>query len=148
MLTIHYLPYHTIMLMKSSDRIELILSLLRTDRIIIIDGRLNSKDEATLIRETMSRITEEFHGIELGVLHDNARRSIIYRAKQGIVKMLTGTSSGLTIIGPASVISEMRQYPENVVLHFDKGYLQKHHKSSHANSDNKTTKKSGRLVRD
>lgn len=116
--------------MKNGDRIGLILSLLKNDRIIIIDGRLSSKDEAALIRETMSRIDEGFHGIELGVLYDNSRRDLISRSKYSIANMLAERSPGLTIIGPASIISEMRQYPEDVVIHFGDEYLKRYSKAS------------------
>ncbi|MGV8172280.1 MAG: OapB/ArvB family protein [Candidatus Woesearchaeota archaeon] len=136
MLTIHYLPYQQIRTMSSHDRIELILSLLRSDRIIIIDGRLNSKDEAVLIRETMSSINEEFHGMEFGVLHDHTRADAFSKFKQGIYDRFTGNSSGLTIIGPASIIGEMRQYQDNVVLHFGDEYFRKYSKNLGAKKSN------------
>jgi len=129
MLTLQYLPYTQVRAMNSHDRIELVLSLLRTNRIIIIDGRLSSKDEAALIRETMSRISEDFRGMEFGVLHDNKRKGLFSRVKHSLSDTLTRSSNGLTIIGPASILSEMRQYQDNVVLHFGDEYLSKHSKN-------------------
>jgi hypothetical protein len=129
MLTIHYLPYTRIRLMKSIERIELILSLLKSDRIIIIDGRLNSKDETALIRETMSRIDDNFNGVELAVLSENERKDNLSKLKHDIANSITGRLPGLTIIGPASILSEMRKNPEDVVLNFGDGYLKKHTKN-------------------
>jgi hypothetical protein len=38
---------------------------------------------------------------------------------------LIGDRSGITFIGPAKIISELRQHPENIELHFQKEYLLK-----------------------
>lgn len=136
MLAIQYLPYHRIKSMRREDRIEMILSFLRTDRMIIIDGRLDSRDEATLIHKTMSEINEDFHGIELVVLHDTGHSNTLARTKHSVANALTGRNPGLTVIGPASIISEMRQYPENIIMKFSEQYLKKAGKDCAKNTKN------------
>jgi hypothetical protein len=126
MLTIQYLPYQQLSALSSHDRVQSILSLLRSGKIILIDGRLSSSDEASLIRETMNNISGEFNGMEIGVMRDNIRKGGISRIKHGIAKWLIGDRSGITFIGPANIISELRQNPENVELHFQKEYLLRH----------------------
>jgi hypothetical protein len=126
MLTLQYLPYEQIKSLSSSQRINMILSLLKSERIVIIDGKLDSRDEALLIRETMSLINDVFNGVEMGVMHDNQSKDFIYKLKHRIAKMLIGDSSGITIIGPAKILSELRQHPDKLELHFQKEYLLKH----------------------
>jgi len=98
---------------------------LKTGKILIIDGRLSSSDEALLIRETMNNINEEFNGVEIGVLRDNKEHGLLMRIKQGLARALIGDRTGITFIGPAKIISELRQHPENIELHFQKEYLLK-----------------------
>ncbi len=128
MLTIQYLPYSQIYSLSSSDKIGIILSLLKSDKMVIIDGRLKSCDEALLIRETMSSIDELFNGVEMGVMHDNIPKTFISKIKHNIAKFLIGDRSSITIIGPAKILSELRSHPENLELHFQKDYLLKHSK--------------------
>jgi hypothetical protein len=128
MLTIQYLPYAQLANLTSSERIKVILSLLRSGKIVIIDGRLSSSDEASLIRETMNSINEDFNGMEIGVMRDNNRKNWLSKIKHHLAKLLIGDRSGMTFIGPAKIISELRQNPDNIELHFQKEYLLKHSK--------------------
>jgi len=130
MLTIQYLPYQQLASLNSHERVHIILSLLKNGKVIIIDGRLSSNDEALLIRETMNLIDEEFNGVEIGVMRDNVEKDWISKIKHGIANALIGDRSGITLVGPARIISELRQHPENIELHFQKEYLLKHSKSN------------------
>ncbi len=130
MLTIQYLPYTQIESLNSQQRIQLILSLLKADKMVVIDGRLSSMDESLLIRETMSVINETFNGVEIGVLRDHKEQNWISKIKYGLVKALVGDRTGITIVGPAKIISELRQHPEHIELHFQKEYLLAHSKSN------------------
>jgi len=131
MLTIQYLSHQKIATLNSFDRVQLILSLLKNGKIVIIDGRLSSNDEALLIRETMSLIDEKFNGVEIGVMRDNVEKNWISKIKYRIANALIGDKSGITFIGPAKIISELRQHPENIELHFQKDYLLKNIKYKH-----------------
>jgi hypothetical protein len=133
MLTIQYLPYQQIAQLSSEQRIESILSLLKSGKIVLIDGRLSSSDESLLIRETMSNINEEFNGVEIGVMRDNVEKSWLSKIKHKLAKALVGDNTGITFIGPAKIISELRQHPETVELHFQKEYLLKHSKKTKQN---------------
>jgi hypothetical protein len=133
MLTIQYIPYQQIASLSSIERVQTILSLLKNGKVVIIDGRLNSSDEALLIRETMSLIDDEFNGVEVGVMRDNIEKDWLSKIKHGIAKALIGDRNGMTLIGPAKIISELRQHPENIELYFQKDYLIKHSKPQASN---------------
>lgn len=130
MLNIQYLPYRQIESLDSYSRVQAILAIIRDGKIVVIDGRLKTIDEASLIRETMNVITEDFNGIEIAVLHDHKIHGISSKIRHAISKMLIGDASGITIIGPAKIISELRQHPENVELHFSKEYLEEHYNNA------------------
>jgi hypothetical protein len=85
----------------------------KNNDIIIIDGRLKSREEAELIRRTMTDLNknfEVFHGIEMASLYDAVPK------KKNILDIFRKESNGITIIGPASIITEMRQHPDHVEL--------------------------------
>ena len=71
--------------MNSAQRIELIISEIKLDSILIIEGRLKSTEEALLIRRTMSEFSDlegkddEFSGIEIATLFDNEELSKVDR---------------------------------------------------------------------
>ena len=67
MLLLQYVPYHRLKSMSREERIDVILSFLKTDRLILIDGRLDSRDEAALIRKAMGEINDGFHGLERSI---------------------------------------------------------------------------------
>ena len=119
MIRIKYLPYNHIRSLSVNGRTELILNNVKNNHIVIIDGRLSSRDEAELLRRTMYTIGEEdidknsisFNGIEMAVLNDNSSDNI----NRKIAKFLTGHNNALTLIGPAKIIREIRQEPD--ILH-------------------------------
>ncbi|HYD02841.1 MAG TPA: DUF2073 domain-containing protein [Alphaproteobacteria bacterium] len=126
MLNIHYLSYGDLSSLDSNGRVSKILPLLRNGNVVIIDHVLHSKDEALLIRETMNSIDEDFNGMEIGVLRDNVGRNLLSKLRHRLAKYLVGDRTGITLIGPAKIISELRQHPENIELHFNREYLKKH----------------------
>jgi hypothetical protein len=130
MLTIQYIPYGQIELLDKDKKIAFILEILKDKKIVLIDGRLDSVEEAMLIRETMNSIDENFNGVEIGVLHNHNKKGLIMRLKHHIAKMLIGDRNGITLIGPAQIISELRAHPEKIELSFQKEYLDKNLKAS------------------
>ena len=132
MLTLQYLPFRQISSLNTTERVQLILSILKTGKIVLIDGRLESRDEAMLIRETMSNIDDNFNGVEMGVMYDHQEKNFIAKIKYSLARTLIGDRDGITFIGPAKIISELRQHPETVELCFQKDYLLK---QSRSNSD-------------
>ena len=123
MLNIHYLSYTDLSRLDSPQRIAKILPMIKEGNIIIIDHILSSKDEALLIRETMGSIDEDFNGMEIGVLRDNVQKNFLTQMKYNLAKFLVGDRLGITFIGPAKLIGELRQHPEKIELHLSKDYF-------------------------
>lgn len=117
MLTLQFIPYSEIEDINSQQRIDKLLRAVKGDKIIVLEGRLRSQEEAELIKQTMESIDQKFTGIELSVIYPEQKNSSLHkRLKQLLVNMVLGDRRGLTIIGPANVVKEIRQDPEKIQL--------------------------------
>ena len=118
-LTIQFLPYVEIESLSSGERIKKLLQIVLKDKIIILQGRLRPEEEPRLIEDTMTLVgtIKGFKGIELAVISPNTEeRSVWSRVKHGIVNVLIGQADALTIIGPATVIKDMKKDPSKLEI--------------------------------
>lgn len=117
MLTLQYIPHHEIESLNSEQRIEKLLKPVLENKIVLMEGRLKSEEEAELIRRTMEKIDNDFKGIELSVVDpDETNKGFFKKIKESLANMLLGERHGLTIIGPANIIKEIRQDPDMIQL--------------------------------
>lgn len=117
MLQFKYLSNRRISTMDTESKINLILDIIKNNQIIIIDGKLQSQEEALLIRKTMDFLNdniEKFQGLEIATIYDNEHKSIKSRMAEFFFK----ERNGLTLIGPAKIISELKQHPDMIEMHF------------------------------
>jgi len=115
-LTIQFIPYIEIETLSSAERVRKILKLVLGNKIIILQGRLWPEEETRLIEDTMAMIghVKNFKGIELATINPNAENlSFFGKFKHGLVRILGGQES-ITIIGPASIVREMKKDPKKV----------------------------------
>ncbi len=113
------MPYSEIKNMGIAERVKKILNLILGNKIVIIHGRLRPEEEARLIEDTMAMVdhVRDFKGIELAVIEPDMRgESIFVKMKYGLAKKLVGESSALTVIGPASLIKEIKRDPRKIEL--------------------------------
>lgn len=116
-LTFQFVPYAEIQDLSSVKRIQKLLKIVKHNKIILLEGRLRSHEEAELIRKTMEDIDEKFKGIELSVINPSGNDAAFFKKLRKIfVNLLLGNRIGLTIIGPASIIREIKQDPEKIQL--------------------------------
>lgn len=117
MLTLQFIPYHEIEDISSQQRVDKLLEVVKNDKIIVLEGRLRSEEEAELIKRTMESIDQKFTGIELSVVYPEQKNSSLHkRLKQLLVSMILGDRRGLTIIGPANIVKEIKQDPDKIQL--------------------------------
>jgi len=118
--SIQFLPYSEIRKLDSNDRIKKILSIILGNNILILQGKLKSDEETRLIGDTMAMIdhVKNFKGIELAVISGNGKGEGIYRQfTYGIANALTGGDvNAITIIGPATIVKEMKRNPKKIEL--------------------------------
>ncbi|MBI2176397.1 DUF2073 domain-containing protein [Candidatus Woesearchaeota archaeon] len=117
MLTLQFVPYEEIEGLGSNERIKKLLAMVKDEKIVVLEGRLRKEEEAELIRRTMEEISERFKGIELSVVYPDRKRGTLGKSiKSNIADMLLGQRQGLTVLGPASLIKEIRKDPDKIQL--------------------------------
>ena len=121
-LTLEFVPYSEIRNLDSSERIRRLLREVLINKIIVLQGRLRPEEETRLIEDTMAMIehVKNFKGIELAVIDANGGGSIFGKLGGGIAKMLVGDTSAMTVIGPASIVKEIKKNPKKIELMLNK----------------------------
>ena len=117
MLTLEIVPYREIEKLSSLGRIRKLLKIAMENKIVLLEGRLSREEETELIKTTMEEIDDEFAGIELAVIPPTSDKdSTIMQFRNTLVNILAGNRLGLTIIGPASVVKEIKKDPSKIQL--------------------------------
>lgn len=121
MLTIQFIRYDQIENLDSDERIKKVLDFVKSEKIVLIEGKLKPMEEANLISKTMQEINDKFTGIELDYLDNSSKssKSLFNKIKGFLAKTLLGNRQGFTIIGPASVVKEIKKDPDNIQLKTD-----------------------------
>ncbi len=120
-LSLQVIPYSEIEELSISERVKKILGLILNNKIVIVHGRLRSEEEARLIEDTMALVghVKNFKGIELAVIEPDLRdKTIFVKMRYNLAKRLVGDSSALTVIGPSSVVKEIKRDPKKIELLF------------------------------
>ena len=114
--------------MSSEKRVDFILEKVRSNRIVVIEGILDHKEEMTLIEKTMKDISDKFPGIEVCSLRKKAKMpwlliekiidSIPTEKIGSFLTYITGKEfnfkknnlkRGLTLIGPSRIIKSIKK---------------------------------------
>ena len=117
-LTLQFVPYSDISSMNSVERIKKLLKVVLDNKIVLLQGKLKAEEESRLIEDTMALVgnIKGFKGIELAVLSPNESGSVVGNFKRGLARILVGENDSITIIGPASIVREMRRDPNKIQL--------------------------------
>ncbi len=117
--SIQFIPYSEIRDLNSNERIRKILGIVLGNNILFLQGRLRAEEEGRLIGDTMAMIghVKNFKGIELAVIGENGDMSILDRMRSSIIKALSrGDLGAVTIIGPATIVKEIKRNPKKIEL--------------------------------
>jgi len=115
--SLHIIPFSEIRDLSITERIRKILHLVLGNKVVILQGRLRVEEEIRLIEDTMAMVdhVKSFKGIELAVIEpDQGNESIVMKIRKGIAKTLVGHHNALTIIGPASIVKEIKKDPKKL----------------------------------
>jgi len=106
--------------MGCAERIKKLLKIIMTNKVILLQGRLKAEEEVRLIEDTMVMIghVKGFKGIELAVLSSKKDTSFIPMIRSGIANLLVGDRDAVTVIGPASIIKDIKKDPSKMELFF------------------------------
>ena len=116
---IQFLPYSEIKDLNSDERIKKILGIVLGNNILILQGKLRSEEETRLIGDTMAMIghVKGFKGIELAVISGNGEQTFMDKFRKNLVRMIVkGDLGAITIIGPATIVKEIKRNPKKIEL--------------------------------
>ena len=117
MVTIQFVPYTDIENLSGLGRIRKLLNIAKTNKIVLLQGRLRKEEEVELIKTTMEEIDKKFKGIELAVINPSQTAiDELQRFKYGFLNMFFGDTQGLTIIGPSSIVKSIKKNPNKIEL--------------------------------
>jgi len=116
MLTLQYIPHSEISNLDSDSRIKKLIRIVKENKIVLLEGRLRVEEEASLIKKTMEVIDKNFKGIEISTIDPKGNDVLFGKLKKSLAKLLLGNYGGLTIIGPASIVKEIKKDPNKIEL--------------------------------
>ncbi len=115
-LTLHFMPFSEISRLDSVERIKKLLKVVLNNKVIVLQGRLSPDEETRLIEDTMIMVgnIKGFKGVELAVIEQSNNLGGFQKLKFGLAKALTGQQNALTIVGPATIVKEMKKNPKKL----------------------------------
>jgi hypothetical protein len=117
MLTLQFLPFSEVGGLSPEERLKRLLSLVKEDKIILLEGKLKSQEKSELISKTMAEIDRRFKGIEIEELDlESKNQALLEKIRSLFINLLLGSRKGFTIIGPASIIKEIKKDPGKIQL--------------------------------
>mgnify|MGYP001604469690 CR=1 FL=1 len=114
-LTFQFLSYNEIGNIESNERIKRILKIVKENKILLLEGRMNELEQTMLIQKTMREINKKFQGIEIATFEGKAGNAFV-NMLNSLERMIFGDKSGFTIIGPASIVKEIKKDPNKIEL--------------------------------
>lgn len=116
-LTLQFVPYVDIESLSSEARLTKLLGIVKNKSVVLMEGRLKPEEETLLIERTMKEINKSFKGIELCTIFPEDKNLDLFRKlKKNFASMILGDREGITIMGPATVIKEIRRDPNRIRL--------------------------------
>lgn len=117
-LTLQFVPYSEIEDLGSARRVKQLIDIVKENKIVLLEGRLKKEEETDLIEIAMEEINNKFKGIELAVINPEKKEGmgLIKSMRSSVFSMLLGDRMGFTIIGPASIVKEIKKNPNKIEL--------------------------------
>ena len=117
MLTLQFIPHGELARFGPEERLKKLLNLVKEEKIILLEGKLPSNEKSELISRTMAEISSRFKGIEIEELDIEAKdKAFLEVLKSLFINLLLGNRRGFTVIGPATVIKEIKRDPNKIQL--------------------------------
>ena len=114
-LVFEFMRYAEIERLSTQERIKKVIAVVKENKILLLEGRLRKQEEAQLIQKTMEAIDTKFKGIELAVIEPSKENQGLFSKIRGMLaSVLLGERDGFTLIGPATVIREVKHDPRKI----------------------------------
>lgn len=117
--SIHFLPFSEVKHLDTTERIKKILRIILGNNILLLQGKLKNEEETRLIEDTMAMIdhVKGFKGIEIAIVENGGNDSVFGKLRKKVANALVGGDLGaVTIIGPATIVKEIKRDPRKIEL--------------------------------
>ncbi len=116
-LILQFIPYSEIEELGPARRVNKLLDIAKQNKIVLLEGRLKKEEEKDLIEITMEEVNNKFKGIELAVINPEKKDQGFFKGmKHSMIGMLLGDRQGFTILGPATIIKQIKKDPDKIEL--------------------------------
>jgi len=116
-LVLQFVPYSEIEELGPARRVNKLLDIAKQNKIVLLEGRLKKEEEKDLIEITMEEVDNKFKGIEMAVINQQKKEVNLFKGmKSGMINLLLGDRIGFTIIGPATIIKQIKKDPDKIEL--------------------------------
>jgi hypothetical protein len=128
MLSFKYIPYKEHSNLDIDKKLSKIFGVVKKNKIVLMQGKLGPQGEAKLIEKTMGRVTIDFPGISFCTIYPNDKKKNNNKKKESFIKttkkvindaaynLFMSKRDCLTVIGPATIIKEIRRNPSHIDL--------------------------------
>ena len=117
MLSLQFIPHAQLADLPSNKKISKILKLVKEENIVLLEGQLTKEEETELIKKTMEQIKGKFKGIEISTIESQTEKNDFFdKFKKLIYTYVLREKKGFTVIGPASIIKEIKRDPNKIQL--------------------------------
>ena len=101
-----------------TERINKILSVVKEGDVVMLEGKLSSDEELTLISRALANVSGKFPGIEIAHLSSKSSLSGLEKLKHSLINVLAKERMGITVIGPSKLIKEIKMDPNKLEILF------------------------------
>ncbi len=116
-LVLQFVPYSEIEDLGPARRVNKLLDIAKQNKIVLLEGTLKKEEEKDLIEITMEEVNNKFKGIELAVINPQKKDLGFFKSiKRGMINALLGDRQGFTILGPATIIKQIKKDPDKIEL--------------------------------
>ncbi len=112
MIAIEFLSSKAMQGKTPTEKLQYIITAVKKgDKIVVLEESLSPGEETELIQLTMKQVDKNFPGIEVATLGSAA-----FDIKTHLVKLLGGRTSGLTVVGPSTIVKQIKKDPNRLNL--------------------------------
>jgi uncharacterized protein len=116
-LVLQFISFSEIENLDSNKRVEKLLKMVKENKIVLIEGKIRPTEEAMLIQKTMEHIDKNFTGIEIATIQPKTDKDAWFlKMKKAFINFLLKDQLGMTVIGPANIVKEIKKNPDNIQL--------------------------------
>ncbi len=92
------------------EKIRMIMDAVKKNKIIVLEGAISPDEQKWLIAATMEAVTKDFSGVEIATIGADVAGDF----RSTVLKVLGGKPAGLTVIGPANLVKQVRKDPQRL----------------------------------